>query len=232
MAEEEILSPDIASIAEPEPSPAPQLVISAPAPVPAPVEVPTYSGPTVSPSLVLGDVNAALMRSLNNKTVDWMALLALLLGICAAMCALRVGSRVLKEFGIDACWVKREPSSQCLLGVPTTSPHRLSKLTSIQRTEQVAIEQATVDIPWLRAICEHGQCQHFASCSIQYSVARSSKVGILHQARLNTNRMDAHGRGRGVKGVAVGVSSVYKERDAIACVVRLDCRACSMFGGR
>lgn len=109
MAEEEILSPDIASITEPEPSPAPQLVISAPAPVPAPVEVPTYSGPTVSPSLVLGDVNAALMRSLNNKTVDWMALLALLLGICAAMCALRVGSRVLKEFGIDACWVKREP---------------------------------------------------------------------------------------------------------------------------
>ena len=50
-----------------------------------------------------------VMAPLADKTVDWQALLALLVGIGAAFITLRVGSRVLKEFGCGACWTKREP---------------------------------------------------------------------------------------------------------------------------
>ena len=46
---------------------------------------------------------------LANKSVDWPALLALMVGIACGFVALRVGSRVLREFGCDACWSKREP---------------------------------------------------------------------------------------------------------------------------
>lgn len=46
---------------------------------------------------------------LAGKSVNWQALLALLVGITCGFVALRIGSRVLREFGVDACWSKREP---------------------------------------------------------------------------------------------------------------------------
>ena len=56
-----------------------------------------------------GAFHTSAVSPLAEKGLDWPALLALLIGVGAGFVALRVGSRVLKELGCDACWSKQEP---------------------------------------------------------------------------------------------------------------------------